>query len=92
MDLLFSEYASPFLLVDQFIGVRMFSEFVTEIITIRNDKELWQLFLHKVENQSFNEWKASLPGNEPDDEEIETTITKSFNLLNTFNPESQRSE
>lgn len=92
MDLLFSEYASPFLLVDQFIGVRMFSEFVTEIITIRNDKELWQLFLHKVENQSFNEWKASLPGNEPDDEEIETTITKSFNLLNTFNPELQRSE
>ena len=90
--MLFSEYASPFLLVDQFIGVRMFSEFVTEIITIRNDKELWQFFLNKVENQSFNEWKASLPGNEPDDEEIETTITKSFNLLNTFNPESQRSE
>ena len=92
MDLLFSEYASPFLLVDQFIGVRMFSEFVTEIITIRNDKELWQFFLNKVENQSFNDWKASLPGNEPDDEEIETTIAKSFNLLNTFNPESQRSE
>ena len=92
MDLLFSEYASPFLLVDQFIGVRMFSEFVTEIITIRNDNELWQFFLNKVENQSFNDWKASLPGNGPDDEEIETTITKSFNLLNTFNPESQRSE
>lgn len=92
MDLLFSEYASPFLLVDQFIGVRMFSEFVTESIAIRNDKELWQFFLHKVENQSFNEWKASLPGNEPDDEEIETTIAKSFNLLNTFNPEPQRSE
>lgn len=92
MDLLFSEYASPFLLVDQFIGVQMFTEFVAESIALRNDKELWQFYLHKVENQSFNDWKASLPGNEPSEKDIETTITASFNLLNTFNPELQRSE
>lgn len=52
MDLLFSRYASPFLLLDQMILTDRFSAFVSELLRIRNEEKdeqtLWEFFLHKV--------------------------------------------
>ena len=91
MDLLFKRYASPFLLVDQMLLTGKFSTFVTEIFDFDSDERLWNIFLHKVEGQSFNEWKASL-GQESNQKmtknEIETTINDSFDILNGFEPTS----
>ncbi len=91
MDLLFKRYASPFLLVDQMLLTGQFSTFVTEIFDFDSDERLWNIFLHKVEGQSFNEWKASI-GQESKQgmtkNEIETTINDSFNILNGFEPTS----
>ncbi len=91
MDLLFKRYASPFLLVDQMLLTGQFSTFVTEIFDFDSDERLWNIFLHKVEGQSFNEWKASL-GQESNQKmtknEIETTINDSFDILNGFEPTS----
>ena len=91
MDLLFKRYASPFLLVDQMLQTGQFSTFVTELFDFDSDERLWNIFLHKVEGQSFNEWTASL-GQESNQKmtknEIETTINDSFDILNGFEPTS----
>lgn len=91
MDLLFKRYASPFLLVDQMLLTGQFSTFVTEIFDFDTDERLWNIFLHKVEGQSFNDWKASLGQESPQrmtKNEIETTINDSFDILNGFEPTS----
>lgn len=93
MDLLFKRYASPFLLVDQMLLTGQFSEFVTEIFDYDTDDRLWNIFLHKVDSQtSFNDWKASIVGQNSNAEmsknEIETTVNNSFDILNGFEPTS----
>lgn len=95
MDLLFSKYASPFLFVDGMIQTGRFSEFVIEFIEIDNEKrqeeQMWQLYLHKVFNKSYNEFKESLDGtNEKMSEsQLETTVQESKNLLDNFIPEER---
>lgn len=90
MDLLFKRYASPFLLVDQMILTGQFSEFVSKVVEMDADDELWKFFLHKVDGQSFNDWKASLNDtglkSKMSDEQIETTINDSYSILNGFEP------
>ena len=91
MDLLFKRYASPFLLVDQMLMTRQFSEFVAQLFEFDTDERLWNIFLHKVEGQSFNEWKSTLEGQqnvEMSKNEIETTVNNSFDILNGFEPTS----
>lgn len=93
MDLLFKRYASPFIFVDQMILTSQFSEFVTEIIEMDTDDNLWQFFLHKVDGKAFDEWKESLTGRITEgstmtQNEVETTINESFDILNGFEPAS----
>lgn len=90
MDLLFKRYASPYLLIDEMILAGQFSEFVTKLTEYDADQNLWEFFLHKVDGQSFNGWKASLRDGKPNqmsDEEIETTVNDSYFILNNFEPE-----
>jgi hypothetical protein len=91
MDLLFKRYASPFLLVDQMILTGNFTEFVAKLVELDADEELWQFFLHKVEGQSFNDWKASLGVDQQaktqmSDDEIKATVQSSFSILNGYEP------
>lgn len=93
MDLLFKRYANPFLFVDQMILIGQFSKFVTEIIEKDADDNLWRFFIHKVEGQTFYEWKESLVGQISESStmtknEFETTVNKSFDILNGFEPTS----
>ena len=91
MDLLFKRYASPFLLVDQMILTGNFTEFVAKVVELDADERLWQFFLHKVEGQSFNDWKASLGVDQQakaqmSDDEIKATVQSSFSILNGYEP------
>ena len=90
MDLLFKRYASPFLLVDQMIQVRQFSEFVSQLHEMDSDDGLWQFFLHKVDGLSFDEWKSKLSDNQSgtqmSNNEIETTIIDACNVIKHFIP------
>ena len=90
MDLLFKRYASPYLLVDEMILAGQFSDFVTQLTEYDADQNLWEFFLHKVDGQSFNDWKASLDAeqsNQMSDDQIETTINDSYFILNNFEPD-----
>lgn len=89
MDLLFHRYASPFPFIDQMLLVGRFSEFVTQVDELSADDRLWEFFIHKVDGQTFTEWKTNLnttSNKETTKAEIKATVNESFNILNGFEP------
>lgn len=60
-------------------------EFVTEFINLENDRLLWELYLHKVFDKSFEEFKSSFAVTQPK-EDIETTVKDSKSILESFIP------
>lgn len=88
MDLLFKRYASPFLLIEQMICLRQFSEFVKKIEKMEDDDRLWQFFLHKVKGQSFEDFKnQNTVQLEVSETNFETTINDSFDIVQGFVPD-----
>lgn len=88
MDLLFKRYASPFVLIDQMIAVGRFAEFVQELQEMDGEDSLWDFYLHKVDGKSFNDFKEEviIQNTEITDEDLETTINNSVEILQGFNP------
>lgn len=81
------------LLIDKMLLSGRFSEFVDEIITIRNEeqeeKTLWEFYLHRVFEQSFQDFKNSLNTTTqkekvPTEEELIATVTGSMGILADF--------
>lgn len=96
MDLLFKRYASPFLLLDEMLISHRFTEFITEFIKIHNEdmenETMWDLWLHKIYDKSFDEFKRSIGSSDNsavqmDSATFETTINESMEILNEFVPE-----
>jgi len=91
MDLCCQRYggASPFLL-DGYIASGRFCEFVEEICEFDNDTKMWELYLHKVFDKSFTEFKDPLKPIEPMSKaKLEATITDSKNILDGLKPEER---
>lgn len=95
MDLLFKRYASPFSFMDGMIQAGRFYEFVIDFIKTTNqemeEKYDWEYFIHKVFDKSYQEFKEEIKTNkenqEMSEQDIETTVQYSMNILNNFNPE-----
>lgn len=75
------------------IATKRLTEFVYEILRIRNDeneeKAMWEFWLHRVHDMSFNDFvkKAKTAAAEPEtleDEKIESIIAESQNILQGF--------
>lgn len=91
MDLLFSRYASPFLLLDQIIPSGDLSEFISTIWKIKDEEMQWQYFLAKVFDKSFDKFKDALKPQKPmSKEEIETTVKTSMAMMQSFIPEQEK--
>lgn len=89
MDLLFHRYASPFLLLDQIIPAGDLSEFVSTLWEIEEEEKEWQYFLAKVFDKSFSDFKESMkPQQGMSKQEIETTVSESMSMINSFIPEN----
>ncbi len=91
MDLLFKRYASPFLLLDQFILCGQFEDFVPELIELDDHDRLWEVWLNKTtfDGRSFIQWKEDVlhpQGETVSEQELKATITKSFNIIKGFTP------
>ena len=90
MDSLFKRYASPFLLLDQYIRQGRLLEFIDEFIKTHNEDKLYELWLHKVPDKTFVEFKEEVEEEEQQQEfkpgQLETTIKTSKSLLDNFNP------
>lgn len=90
MDLLFKRYASPFLLIDNLITTKRFLEFVLEFVNIANDADIYDVWLHRVYDKNYPEFKEEVLRNSEiinvENQDIETTINESMNTLNNFKP------
>lgn len=84
MDRLFKRYADPFLFIDSLIISERFTEFVLELLEIENEEMMWEFYLHKVYDKSFDEFKESIKP--VPKEQLETTVQNSRSILNNFNP------
>lgn len=64
MDLLHKRYASPFSLLDNLIINEQFNEYVQFLLNKeaedRNDQMLWEYYLHKVYDKSFNDFRKDM--------------------------------
>lgn len=91
MDLLFSKYASPFLLLDGMIQNGEFSKFIDEFMNIHFESQKYEFYLHKVYDKSFKEFCDDLENDMKNmnvsQEQIETTIQESENILSGFIPD-----
>ena len=83
MDLIFKRYANPYLLIDEMLEIGQFSDFIFEVIKMKDEDEQWEFFLHKVMNQSFAGFKNSMVINNKQItmNEIETTVNNSYSIL-----------
>lgn len=91
MDLLFSRYASPFLIVNQMIQYNRFSEFIDEILLIEEDRKLWEVYLHKVFDKSYFDFEKAVKKPKVIHKPInfEATINDSISILEGFKPEGE---
>ena len=94
MDLLFTRYASPFVLLDGLIMTNSLNSFVDDffdfVIEERKEKTEWEFFLHKVYGKSWSEFSDSIKqSNDQTPIDLGATLTKSKNILNNFTPEGE---
>ena len=77
--------------MDSLIENNQFSDFISTMINNRNDELLFEVWLHKCYDKTFNEFKASLNTDNDQveyfsEDEIKTTINKSKDILSGFTP------
>ena len=82
------------LILDKMIRAGRFTEFVREVLKIRNeemlDKARWEFWLHRIFDMPFDQYIAKLDGTETDevlpDEVLEATVKDSMGIINSFCP------
>ncbi len=91
MDLLFKRYASPLLFLDQMILTEDFSFSVDKIIEFDGEEKLWQVYLHKVFDKSYDELKEEITRQQKyamSKSQIETTVKNSYQIIKNYNPQT----
>lgn len=86
MDLIFKRYSSPFLLIDNLIMHCKLSSFIRELSEIRREEDVWEYYLHKINDKSYIDFKNSLDLDSElvEEQDFETTIKESIDILNSF--------
>lgn len=91
MDLLSKRYASPSFILDGYIRSQRFCVFIQELFKAKHEEERWEYFLHKVHDKSFDDFCEELDKTERHqmmtEEQKETTVKRSLEILNNFSPE-----
>ena len=76
------------------IASNRFEEFVFGFVDRYNkdqqEKNIWEFFLHKVFDQSYEDFRNSVSSDSApkkvEKEELTETVKQSFDMLKTFNP------
>lgn len=86
MDFLCKRYGgSPFFILDRYIERNRLSEFIYEVWSIHNEEEVFDIWLHKVDDKSYQDFRDSLIPPKPiNKEEVVKTIEDSTNILKGF--------
>ena len=87
MDLLFTRYASPFVLLDGLILTNSLKNFVDDFFDFINKDREWEFFLHKVYDKSWSEFSNDMKQSENQKPiDLGATLVKSKNMLSNFTP------
>ena len=95
MDLLFKRYASPFSFIDGMMQSGRFDEFVVEFVTTINeekeDKSLWEFYLHKVDSaisykDFVEEVETDNKNQQMSEQDKASTVNMAMDILNNFIP------
>ena len=86
MDLLFKRYASPFILLDNLISTSSLTSFIVEMWETVNEEKLWDYFMHKVFDKSWNEFVDDVKPKKTKMIDVGATLIKSKNMLKNFTP------
>ena len=94
MDLLFKRYASPFLLLDNLIQTNSLSSFIDDIFKFINsenqERTQWEFFLHKVYDESWNDFIERIKSEENSQTvDLGATLKNSREMLINFTPEDE---
>lgn len=99
MDLMFTRYSDPFSFMDSLIENGSFGGGIDRIYEIRNDDVLWELYLHKVFDRSFEDFKDEITGQSKNihravmtKAEFNTTIEMSKSILESIDPTGKGGE
>lgn len=96
MDLLFKRYADPFTLLNGYIQTSRMCEFIRTFVKQNQEDDRWEYFLHKIWDKSYSEFCEALQTSqdlqEMSDDDIETTLKESMEILGNFNPEKEEGE
>lgn len=87
MDRINRSLSDPFFLLDELIGNGLFFDYVVKFYEIEESEQLWDVWIHKVLDKSFNEFKNSIIKEEINPEKVGTTIKDSLAILSGFIPE-----
>ena len=92
MDLLFKRYASPFVLLDEYIASGSLSNFIDDFFKFideeRQEETKWQFFLHKVFDKSWKDFCDEMKDDDKTEKvDIGATVKKSYDMLNNFTPD-----
>ena len=90
MDLLFTRYASPFVLLDGLILTNSLNNYVDDFFGFTPPHREWEFFLHKIYDQSWSEFSKEIEQSENQKPvDLGATLVKSKNMLNNFTPEGE---
>ena len=86
MDFLCKRYGgSPFFILDRYLEQHRLSEFIYEVWSIHNEEEIYEIWLHKVDDKSYQDFRDSLiPPKPVNKDEVAKTIEDSTNILKGF--------
>jgi hypothetical protein len=86
MDFLCKRYGgSPFFILDRYVSEHRLNEFIYETWKLHNEEEIFDIWLHKVEGKSYQEFRDSLEPPKPvDKREVASTIEDSMRILTGF--------
>ena len=94
MDLLSQRYASPFLLLDEFIRLNQLHEFICEVLETMAEEKVhkarWEFYLAKVYDMSFEAYvELCEKGNQEEAslDDIGDILASSKGMLEGFSPE-----
>jgi hypothetical protein len=92
---LYQRYADPLPLLDGMFSTGRLTEFVDGFIDTYNeeqeDKTLWELWLHRVFDKSFADFRATINGSghhaeAPTQEDVKNIVSETKSILNNFVP------
>ena len=90
---MFKRYSNPFSLFDELIESNQFNDFIMTLNTKYIEDLEYELWLHKVYDKSFEEFKKDISISRDaqagymDEEDVKATVKKSNEILSNFKPQ-----